>query len=148
MPNCTGYFFINIFPCKSANMHACLQIMWNFVISQVGENVFSSYNNHSQPFLLTVLQIQGTTGYMHYQEKFPATASRKRSWFQTQKMFRCHWSMQQWFHSIPPRSDGPGMGPTTTTPKLISLNFKIVCHLAELYSVLKFAEMCMDAANL
>ena len=65
--------------------------------------------------------------------------------FRIRKKFRWGWSIQLWYQSIPPRSKGLGMGPTTTTPKIIkfwnclpSMTLKILRKITRMFEYGKF----------
>jgi len=74
---------------------------------------------------------------LHCQEQFPAAASKKRN-FRREKCFDATGACSNDAKAtLPGQTD---LAWVQLLPYQISLNFKIVCHLAELDGIPKFAE--------
>jgi len=117
-----------------------LQITWNFAISW-RKCVFKL--RYSLSTFLTNFSLNPKDQWLHCQEQFPAAASQKWN-IRCEKYFNATRACSNDAKvTLPGQTD---LAWVQLLPHQISLNFKIVCHLAELDGVPKFAENA-DAIN-
>ena len=104
------------------NRPICLQILWNFAISW-RKCVFKLWYSFST--FLTNFSLNPKGQWLHCREQFPAAASQKQH-FRSKKCFNATGACSNDAKVTlpgqtdpPSRSNGPGMGPTATTPNII-----------------------------